>query len=72
VPMTDSISTFHPTTPAGAVLGRIVARLDAWMFQRRERAELVRTLRMMGDRDLRDLGISRADFPAIVEGVYRR
>jgi uncharacterized protein YjiS (DUF1127 family) len=70
--MTDSISTFHPTTPAGAVLGRIVARLDAWMFQRRERAELVRTLRMMGDRDLRDLGISRADFPAIVEGVYRR
>ena len=72
MPMIDSISTFHPTTPAGAVLGRIVARLDAWLFQRRERAELVRTLRMMGDRDLRDLGISRADFPAIVEGVYRR
>jgi uncharacterized protein YjiS (DUF1127 family) len=70
--MIDSISTFHPTTPAGAVLGRIVARLDAWLFQRRERSELVRTLRMMGDRDLRDLGISRADFPAIVEGVYRR
>jgi uncharacterized protein YjiS (DUF1127 family) len=72
VPTIDSISTFHPTTPAGAVLGRMVARLDAWLFQRRERAELVRTLRMMGDRDLRDLGISRADFPAIVEGVYRR
>jgi uncharacterized protein YjiS (DUF1127 family) len=68
----DSISTFRPTTPTGAVMGRVVARLDAWLFQRRERAELVRTLRMMGERDLRDLGISRADFPAIVEGVYRR
>jgi uncharacterized protein YjiS (DUF1127 family) len=70
--MIDSISTFRPMTPTGAVMGRVVARLDNWLFQRRERAELVRTLRMMGERDLRDLGISRADFPAIVEGVYRR
>ena len=54
------------------MLGRMVARLDGWLERRRERAELVRTLRMMGDRDLRDLGISRADFPAIIEGVYRR
>jgi uncharacterized protein YjiS (DUF1127 family) len=70
--MTNSISTFRPTTPTGAVMGRIVARLDNWLFQRRERAELVKTLSKMGDRDLRDLGISRADFPAIVQGVYRR
>jgi uncharacterized protein YjiS (DUF1127 family) len=70
--MTQSISTFRPMTPAGAVMGRVVARFDSWLFQRREKAELVRTLRMMGDRDLRDLGISRADFPAIVEGIYRR
>jgi uncharacterized protein YjiS (DUF1127 family) len=58
--------------PAGGVAGRIVARFEGWMAERRERAELVRTLRMMGERDLRDVGISRADFPAIVEGVYRR
>jgi uncharacterized protein YjiS (DUF1127 family) len=70
--MTNSISTFRQTTPTGAVMGRIVARLDNWLFQRRERAELVKTLSKMGDRDLRDLGISRADFPAIVQGVYRR
>ena len=70
--MTNSISTFRPMTPTGAVMGRIVARLDTWLFQRRERAELVKTLRRMGDRDLRDLGISRADFPAIIQGVYRR
>jgi uncharacterized protein YjiS (DUF1127 family) len=70
--MTQSIATFRPMTPTGAVMGRLVARLDNWLFHRRERAELIRTLRLMGDRDLRDLGISRADFPAIVEGVYRR
>jgi uncharacterized protein YjiS (DUF1127 family) len=70
--MTNSISTFRPMTPTGAVMGRFVARLDNWLFQRRERAELVKTLSKMGERDLRDLGISRADFPAIVQGVYRR
>jgi uncharacterized protein YjiS (DUF1127 family) len=70
--MTNSISTFRPVTPIGVRLGHWVARLDAWLVRRRERAELVRTLRLMGDRDLRDLGISRADVPAIVEGVYRR
>ncbi len=70
--MTQSISTARPMTPVSAVIGRLVAKFDGWMMQRRERAELVRTLRMMGERDLRDLGISRADFPAIVEGVYRR
>jgi len=72
VAVIDSTSTFRPMTPAGVVMGRMVARLDAWLFRRRERAELVRVLHMMSDRDLRDLGISRADFPAIVEGVYRR
>ncbi len=70
--MTQSISTARPMAPAGGLMSRIGARFDNWMVQRRERAELVRTLRMMGERDLRDLGISRADFPAIVEGVYRR
>jgi uncharacterized protein YjiS (DUF1127 family) len=70
--MIDSISTFRPTTPTGIRLGRLVEALDGWLLKRRERAEVIRTLGMMGDRDLRDLGISRADFPAIVEGVYRR
>jgi len=70
--MTNSITTFRPATPMGVRMGRVVAWFDAWLLRRRERAELIRTLRMMNDRDLHDLGISRADFPAIVEGVYRR
>jgi uncharacterized protein YjiS (DUF1127 family) len=68
----DSISTFQPMTPAGVALGRMVARLDTWLFERRQRSDLRRTLTLMGDRDLRDLGISRADFPAIMDGSYRR
>ncbi len=70
--MTQSMSTVRPMAPTGSLMSRAVARFDSWMVQRRERAELVRTLRLMGERDLRDLGISRADIPAIVEGVYRR
>ena len=72
MPMTQSIPAVRPMAPAGSMFERLAARLENWLNARRERAELVRTLRMMGERDLRDLGISRADFPAIVEGVYRR
>jgi uncharacterized protein YjiS (DUF1127 family) len=59
-------------TPVGVTLGRVVARLDAWLFKRRERAQLTNTLAKMSERDLHDLGISRADFPAIIQGDYRR
>ncbi len=72
MPTVESFSTYRPVTPAGAVMGRLVAKFDTWLANRRERAELLRTLHLMGDRDLHDLGISRADFPAIVEGSYRR
>ncbi len=72
MPTVDSFSTYRPVTPIGVVLGRFVAKFDTWLAHRRERAELLSTLHLMGDRDLHDLGISRADFPAIVEGSYRR
>ena len=71
--MTNSIpSTFRPMTPAGAVMGRWVARLDAWLYDRRQRSDVTKILAQMGERDLRDLAISRADFPAIIDGTYRR
>ena len=70
--MIDSLPTYRPMTPFGVVMGRLVARLDAWLFRRRQRSQLVNTLVRMTDRDLHDLGISRADFPTIIEGTYRR
>jgi uncharacterized protein YjiS (DUF1127 family) len=68
----DSFSTFRPLTPMGDTMGRLVARLDAWLFRRREHADLVRSLRLLTERDMQDLGISRADFPSIIDGTYRR
>ena len=59
-------------TPVGAAMGRLVARLDGWLFAHRHRREVTKLLSQMSDRDLRDLAISRADFPAIVNGTYRR
>jgi len=72
VAITESISTYRPMTPTGAVMGRLLASFDGWLFRRRERNELTRTLLKMSDRDLRDLGINRTDFPAIIGGSYRR
>ncbi len=47
-------------------------RLRAWLKERRRRARLARELAQLDDRDLTDLGIGRADFPAIIRGTYRR
>ncbi len=48
------------------------ARLLAWRERRRERARIARELLSYTDRELFDLGISRADIPAILDGTYRR
>ena len=70
--MTHSIPAYRPMTPAGAIMGRLLARLDGWLYERRRRSEVREILSRMGERDLRDLAISRADIPAIIEGTYRR
>ncbi len=48
------------------------ARFAAWRRERQRRVELARELSRLDQRDLVDLGISRADFPAIIRGTYRR
>ena len=50
----------------------LLVRFQAWRAQRQERARIARELLTYTDRELFDLGISRADIPAIIDGTYRR
>jgi uncharacterized protein YjiS (DUF1127 family) len=52
----------------GARLGRFASRLAA----RHRAATEVRELYQFDDRELRDMGLSRGDFSAILNGTYRR
>ncbi len=51
---------------------RLGARFRAWRQRRRERARIARELYGYTDRELFDLGIGRADIPAILDGTYKR
>ena len=53
---------------AQAALGRMAAFWAA----RRQRVEDAEALRVLSDRDLWDLGLSRSDIPGIISGKYRR
>lgn len=53
--------------PRGIGEGALL-RFEAWRRRRAELAELA----ALDDRDLADLGISRGDFHAILDGTYRR
>jgi uncharacterized protein YjiS (DUF1127 family) len=58
-----------------ALLARLGARasgLGARWAARRKVARDLRQLDLCTDRELRDMGLSRSDFPAIIKGVYRR
>src|SRR5436305_1962852 len=48
------------------------SRLRARRDEQRSRRQTVRELNVYTDRELLDLGFSRADFPAILDGTYRR
>jgi uncharacterized protein YjiS (DUF1127 family) len=52
----------------GVKLGRFASRLAA----RKRAATEIRQLYQFDDRELRDVGLSRCDFPAIMTGIYRR
>ena len=47
-------------------------KYKAWRVQRQRRLNVVRQLSAYTDRDLLDLGFSRHDFPAIINGTYQR
>ena len=50
----------------------LARKYKAWRVQRQRRLKIVRQLSAYTDRDLLDLGFSRNDFPAIINGTYRR
>jgi uncharacterized protein YjiS (DUF1127 family) len=52
----------------GGKLGRLASRLAT----RHRVATEIRQLYQFDDRELRDVGLSRGDFPAIMRGTYRR
>jgi uncharacterized protein YjiS (DUF1127 family) len=50
----------------------LVRRIADWRERRRRRAQITRELLSYTDRELFDLGITRGDIPAIINGTYRR
>ncbi len=53
-------------------LRKVTDRSAQHFAEWRQRREQLAELQRLDDRDLADLGISRADFPAIVKGTYKR
>jgi uncharacterized protein YjiS (DUF1127 family) len=47
-------------------------RFAAWRAKRAYRARIARELNSYTDRELVDLGIQRADIPAVLNGTFRR
>jgi uncharacterized protein YjiS (DUF1127 family) len=58
----------HILSGIGVKLGRFASRLAA----RHRAATEIRQLYQFDDRELRDVGLSRGDFPALIRGTYRR
>jgi uncharacterized protein YjiS (DUF1127 family) len=48
-----------------------LARVAAWRVSRNRQSRLLRELSESTDRQLWDMGLSRADIPAVVRGAYR-
>ena len=68
------IDSFHSHAGSASAhrMHGLVERIGAFFAARRQRAQILRELSELGDRDLHDLGINRGDFDAIVNGTYRR
>ncbi len=66
----DSLSS----SPRVALPGprALFARIVAWQARRARQARIMRELSTYADRDLADLGFTRADIPAVARGTYRR
>ena len=64
-------TTEHAPTIAASASSRL-SKIGSWFAERRVRAQALRELTAMDDRDLRDLRISPYDFNDIANGTYRR
>ncbi|MBN9508789.1 MAG: DUF1127 domain-containing protein [Alphaproteobacteria bacterium] len=51
---------------------KLSRRIADWRERRRRRAQITRELLSYTDRELFDLGITRGDIPAVINGTYRR
>lgn len=61
------------TLHAGAVTLRMLGkRLDVWLATRKRAADDRDVLAGMSDRELRDIGISRASIDPIADGIWMR
>lgn len=65
---------YTPVAPLPPVGARrpLRSRFAAWRVEHRRRVRLAHELAHLDDRELTDLDISRADFPAIIRGTYHR
>ena len=61
----------HTHRGEGWLAGRVAA-FRTWRRARRERCRLAQELATMSEAECHDIGISRADFRAILDGTYRR
>lgn len=69
--MTDTTThSFHG--PATGMWMDTMQRVGAWRQRRASRARTARELATYTDRELFDLGISRGDIPAVINGTDRR
>jgi uncharacterized protein YjiS (DUF1127 family) len=57
---------------SGGRVAHLFASLAEWNRERLRRKNVAGELFAMSELELRDLGISQADFPAIVDGTFRR
>jgi uncharacterized protein YjiS (DUF1127 family) len=51
---------------------RLAQRVERALAERRQVRQLARELQMCSDRELGDMGLSRGDIPAVVNGTYVR
>jgi uncharacterized protein YjiS (DUF1127 family) len=70
----QAIDTVNDTIWAqfGAAITERRQRLVAWQAKRAYRSRIARELNSYTDRELFDLGIQRADIPAVLNGTFRR
>ena len=75
VPASATSPPPHTVTGGQTTLAHFIARIRrlgvAWVARRRATRDL-ETLFERSDYELRDLGISRGDFQAILNGTFRR
>lgn len=67
-----STTTPAPVSAARPAAAGVMARFGHWLSGRHARAQALRELQSLDERDLRDLRISTYDFDEIASGTFRR